>query len=124
MDSTQHILVQLEESIQKFNEDSSGQEKLIEKVERKFDNKVLEHIAQHIAIKQVELSTFLGNIENSFTNVTSLFAKLCDVSSFTKKIKEKLNKIDVDMQSSAQRLQLDPTSSSNNHIKVKYLLEV
>ena len=45
MDSTQHILLQLEEAVQKFNEDSSGHEKLIEKDEKKFDNKVLEHIA-------------------------------------------------------------------------------
>lgn len=84
VDSTQHILVQLEEEIQKYNEDSTGQEKLIEKAERKFDSKVLEHIAQQIAIKKVELSTFLGNIEDSFTSFTSLFAKLCDVSGFTK----------------------------------------
>ena len=70
------------------------------------------------------MSTFLGNIENSFTNVTSLFAKLCDVFNFTMIIKEKLNKIDVDMQSSAQRLHLDPASSSNHHIKVKYLSEM
>ena len=82
VDSTQHILIQLEEEIQKYNKDSSRQEKIIEKAERKFDNKVLEHIAQKIAIKQVELSTFLSNIENSFTSVTSLFSKLCDISSF------------------------------------------
>ena len=101
VDSTQHILLQLEEVVPKFNEDSSGQEKLIEKAEKKFDNKVLEHIALQIAIKQVELATFLGNFENSLKNATSLFAKLCDVSGFTKEIKEKLNKIDNDMQSSA-----------------------
>ena len=29
VDSTQHILIQLEEVVQKYNEDSSGQEKLI-----------------------------------------------------------------------------------------------
>ena len=46
VDSTQQILLQLEEAIQKFNEDSSGQEKLIEKAEKKFNNKVLEHIPQ------------------------------------------------------------------------------
>ena len=91
VDSTQHILIQLEEVVQKFNEDSSGKDKLIEKAERKFDDKVLEHIAQQIAIKQVELSTFLGNFENSFNNATSLFAKLCNVSEFTKEIKVKLN---------------------------------
>ena len=90
--------------MRKFNEDSTRQEKLIENAKRKFDNKVLPHIAQHIAIKQVELSTILANIENSFTNVTSLFAKLCDVIGFTKEIKEKLNKIDKDMQASTQRL--------------------
>ena len=75
VDSTQHILIQLEEAVHKFNEDSSGQEKIIEKDEKKFDNKVLEHIAQKIAIKQVELSIFLRNFENSFNNVASLFAK-------------------------------------------------
>ena len=73
MDSTQHILIQLEEVVQKYNEDSSRQEKLIEKAERKFDDKVLEHIAHQIAIKQVEFSGFLGNFENSYTNVASLF---------------------------------------------------
>ena len=57
---------------------------MIEKAERKFDDKVLEHIAQKITIKQVELLAFLGNFENSFNNATSLFAKLCDVSVFTK----------------------------------------
>ena len=100
VDSTQHILIQLEEVVQKYNEDSSRKEKLIQKAERKFDNKVLEHIA----IKQVALSTFLDNFENYFTNATSLFAKLCDVSWFTKEIKVKLNKIDIDMQSSASKM--------------------
>ena len=121
MDSTQHILLQLEEAVQRFNEDSSGQEKLIEKAEKKFDDKVLEHIAQQIAIKQVELATFLGNFENSFKNAASLFAKLCDVSRFTKEIKEKLNKIDNDMNSSASNLQMDPSSSISHHSKLKYL---
>ena len=69
----------------------------MEKAEKKVDNKVLEHIAQQIAIKQVELATFLGNFENSFKNATSLFSKLCDVFRFTKEIKERLKKIDNDM---------------------------
>ena len=124
VDSTQHILIQLEEAVQKFNEDCSGQEKLIEKDEKKFDNKVLEHIAQKIAINQVELSTFLGSFENSFNNVTSLFAKLCDVSGFTKEIKDKLNKIDIDMQLSASKLKVDSSSSTSHHTKIIYLAEV
>ena len=51
VDSTQHILLQLEEVVQKFNEYSSRQENLIKKVEKKSDNKVLKHISQQIAIK-------------------------------------------------------------------------
>ena len=121
MDSTQHILLQLEEAVQKFNDDSSGKEKLIEKAEKKFDNKVLGHIAQHIAIKQVELATFLGNFENSFKSAASLFAKLCDVSGFTEEVKRKLNKIDNDMQASASSLQADPSTSFSHHKKMKYL---
>lgn len=110
--------------MQKFNEDSSEQEKLIEKVEKKFDNRVLEHIAQKIAIKQVELSTFLGNFKNSFNNVASLFAKLCDVFGFTKEIKDKLNKIDIDMQSSASKLKVDSSSTTSHHTKIRYLVDV
>ena len=39
VDTSQHILLQLEEAVSKFNEDSNGQDKLIEKVEKKFDKK-------------------------------------------------------------------------------------
>ena len=65
VDSTQHILIQLEEEVQKFNKDSSRKDKLIEKAKRKFDDKVLEYIAPQIAIKQVDLLAFLGNFKNS-----------------------------------------------------------
>ena len=46
IDSSQHILLQLAEAVKKFNDDSNGQENLIEKAKKKFDGKVLEHIAQ------------------------------------------------------------------------------
>ncbi|GLJ34623.1 hypothetical protein SUGI_0696410 [Cryptomeria japonica] len=102
VDPSQHILLQLEEAVNRFNEDSLGEEKLIERTEKKFDNKVLEHIAQQIAIKQVELTTILAKLENSFNNITSFCAKLCDVTQFTKGIRDQLKKIDDDMKASAQ----------------------
>ena len=77
---------------------------MIEKAKKKFENRVLEHIAQHIVIHQLELSSILANLENSFTNVTSLFSKLCDVTEYTKEIKGKLNKINEDLKASAQNL--------------------
>ncbi|GLJ28250.1 hypothetical protein SUGI_0555160 [Cryptomeria japonica] len=122
VDPSQHILLQLEEAVNRFNEDSSGEEKLIERTKKKFDNKVLEHIAQQIAIKQVELTTILAKLENSFNNVTSFFAKLCDVTEFTKGIRDQLNKIDDDLKASAQQLQLDPSSSSTHHSNIRFLL--
>ncbi|GLJ41042.1 hypothetical protein SUGI_0849690 [Cryptomeria japonica] len=121
VDPSQHILLQLEEVVNRFNEDSLGEEKLIERTEKKFDNKVLEHIAQQIAIKQVELTTSLAKLENSFNNVTSFFAKLCDVTEFTKGIRNQLKKVDDDLKASAQQLQLDPSSSSTHHSKIRVL---
>ena len=99
--SSQHILLQLEEAVNKFKEDFSGQDKLIEKVEKKFDNKVLEHVAQKIANQQVELSKILKNLETSHINVKCLFVKLYDVNEYTKEIKSDLNKIDEDFIASA-----------------------
>jgi hypothetical protein len=119
--SSKHIFLQLEEAVNKFNEDTSREEKLIARAEKKFENKVLENISQHIAIKQVELTTILAKLENSFNNVTSLFAKLCDVTEFTKEIKEQLKKIDEDLKASAQQLQLEPSSSSTHHSKIRFL---
>ncbi|GLJ34110.1 hypothetical protein SUGI_0685660 [Cryptomeria japonica] len=121
VDPSQHILLQLEEAVNRFNEDSSGEEKMIERTEKKFDNKVLEHIAQQIAIKQVELTTILAKLENSFNNVTSFFAKLCDVTEFTKGIRDQLKKVDDDLKASARQLQLDPSSSSTHHSKIRVL---
>ncbi|GLJ22159.1 hypothetical protein SUGI_0416310 [Cryptomeria japonica] len=121
VDPSQHILLQLEEAVNRFNEDSSGEEKLIERTEKKFDNKVLEHIAQQIAIKQVELTTSLAKLENSFNTVTSFFAKLCDVTEFTKGIRDQLKKVDDDLKASAQQFQLDPSSSSTHHSKIRVL---
>ena len=60
----------------------------------KFENKVLEQVAQKIAINQVELSTILSSLETCENNVTSLFKKLYDTSIFTQEIKDKLSKID------------------------------
>ena len=124
VDSSQPILNQLEEAIQKFNEDTDGQDKLVEKTENKLSNKVLEHIAQQISIYQVALSKILVNLETSYTNVSSLFGKLCDVTEFTKEVKDKLSKIDIDLKASAQQLQLDPSSSSAHFKKIRFLIDM
>ena len=62
----------------------------------------MEHIAQQIAIYQVELSAILGPLETSCINVTLLFGKLSNVSNFSKEINDRLSKIDEDLKESAQ----------------------
>ncbi|GLJ49424.1 hypothetical protein SUGI_1046450 [Cryptomeria japonica] len=74
-------------------------------------------------LKQVELTTILAKLENSFNNLTSFFAKLCDVTEFTKGIRDQLKKIDDDLKASAQRLHLDPSSSSTHHSNIRFLLD-
>ena len=93
VDTSQPILYQLEEAVQKYNEDLDGHDNLLQKVEEKFDNKFLEIIAQQIAIHQVKLSTILGSLETSSTSVSLLFGKLCDISNFTKEINKKFSNI-------------------------------
>ena len=85
----------------KFNEDTNGKEKFLIKIKRKFENKVLENVAQKIEIDQVELSILISSLKNDVNNVVSLFVNLCDSTNFTKEIKEKLEKFDMDLKDSA-----------------------
>ena len=109
------------EILNKFNEDTDGQEKLLQRAKRKFENKVLELVAQKIAINQVELSTILVTLEMYVNNVISLFAKISDTLNFTKDIKAKIAKIDEDMKASAHQLSLDPSYSSTHFTRIRYL---
>ena len=81
----------------------------------------MEQVAQNISIDQVELSTILATLETYVNNVVSLFFKLSDTSIFTKEIKDKLFKIDEDMNPSAHQLSLDPSHSSTHYTKIIYL---
>lgn len=90
-------MIQIAKVIKKFNEDLNGEEKLLKRDEKKFENKVLELIAQKIAIHQLDLSTILISMETSCNNVTSLFSKLYDTSNFNKEIRDNISKIDEDL---------------------------
>ena len=78
------FLDQLVEFVHKYNEDTNGKEKILQRTKRKFENEVLELVAHKIAIDQVELSTILATLETYVNNVVSLFVKISDTSNFTK----------------------------------------
>ncbi len=112
------------EAVQKCNEVLDGQDKLLQKSDKKFENKVSELISQKISIYEVELSTILTSLETSCTNVTLLFGKLWDISSFTKEIKDNLFEIDEDLKASAQQLHLEPSSSSTHFKRIRFLIDM
>ena len=89
--------------------------------ERKFENKVLEQVAQKIAIYQVDLSTILSSLETFANNVTSLFSNLCDTSIFTQEIKDKLSKIVEDLKESSHQVSLDSSYSFSHYSKIIFL---
>lgn len=124
MNSSQHILLQLEEAVRKFHDDSHGKEKLLGMTIEKFENKVIEHIAQHIALNQDELFNKVTTVENSLSKVTVVFVKLCDIDQFTKEIKDKINKIEIDIKDSVQKLMLDPSTSSTHHMQLQSLSDM
>lgn len=119
-----HIIDQLIDTVHKFNEDIDGQDKLLMKVERKFENKVLENVALKIPIDQVEISTLIYALEITVNNVVSLFVKLSDSTNFTKEIKEKLVKVDMDLKDSANHLAINPSSKSIHLEKPRFLTDL
>lgn len=52
--------------------------------ERKFENRVLEKVAIEIALKKVELSTLITDLEKLVNNANTVFSKICNVLDFTK----------------------------------------
>ena len=65
-----------------------------------------------------------SSLENSVKNIIELFIKLSDFSKFRTEVKEKLNKIDNDLKTSANQLALDPSTSSTHFAKIISLIDL
>lgn len=94
--------------VDKINElDIDIQQKLMERVERQYDNKVMEKVSAEIDVNMVELSNWANDVEKGISTINSLFRKLCCVLAFTKEIRDQMDKIDVDLQRSESKFILD-----------------
>ena len=71
VDEKKPILDQLVEIVHKYNEEVNGKDFFLQRAKRKFENKVLEKVAQKIAIDQVGLSTILVALKDSINNVVT-----------------------------------------------------
>ena len=59
-----------------FNEDSQGQESLLFRANKKFENKVVENVANKIAIDQVDLSTIIRSLATNMNKKKFIICKI------------------------------------------------
>lgn len=79
----------------------------------KHDNRVMEKVSSEIAIKKVELSTLVIELEQLVTNLNTLFEKICDdIPSYYKTIWENMDNIDVGLHKESKELHMDPSTST------------
>ena len=73
---------------------------------------MLEKVSKEIAINQVEVSTFIFDLEYLVANANTFFSKLCnDIPSYSKAIMEKMDNIDIDLWKGSKELSMDPSSN-------------
>ena len=79
LDATRPILEQLSDIVDQVNnEDHDTNAKLMEWLEKKFQGKVNQKIANDIILGQVDLAKKLDRVEIVLGNIFSLYSKLCD----------------------------------------------
>lgn len=118
------ILEKLVQIVEKLNETKvDSQAKLRERLEeeKKLENKALEKIASESVLQLGELSTSITELDNLVQNVLTLFNKLCDIAKLTHNVKEKLYKVGGDMKSSANVLNVGPSTSLVHYPQVIFL---
>ena len=66
-------------------------------LEKKFENKVIEKVVVETVVREVELYKLVTNLEHVSNNVNIIFRKLCDSSTYTKDIRERMDQLKVDL---------------------------
>ena len=74
--------------------------------------KVLNKVSTDIAVKQVEISSLVTNLEEVVHNAHSLYKKLCNVEEFTKDNQDLIDKLQLDLKSTRHSLSMDASSNS------------
>ena len=81
----------------------AANEKLLQFLENKFKNKLIEMVALRIILWQVEHFYLVNNWKIIVNlNVHTLFKKLCDISYFTKEVNISLDKLEEELKYSSQ----------------------
>ena len=86
-DAKRPILEKLSDIVDQVNnEDHDTNAKLMEWLEKKFQERVNQKISNDIILGQVDLAKKLDRVKAALGNIFSLYTKLCDFSNFTQEI--------------------------------------
>ena len=103
------LLVDIVEKVS--NEDLDTNVKLLEWLEKKFQNKVNEKISSDIALTQVAFETKVEDCKKVLENIFSLYTKLCNPSLFTQETRHHILSLERNLNISGTRLPQNPAQS-------------
>ena len=114
-DAKRPILEQLSDIIDQVNnEDQDTNAKLMEWLEKKFQEKVNQKISNDIILGQVDLAKKLDRVKVVLGNIFSLYTKLCDFFNFTQETNQKIPSLERNLKISSMQLPTNPTQSEKN----------
>ena len=109
------ILEQLSDIVDQINnEDRDTNAKLMEWLEKNFQRKVNQNIANDISLGQVDLAKKLDRVKIVLENIFSLYIKLCDFSRFTQEINPKILNLERKVKISNMQLPSNPAQSEKH----------
>ena len=112
LDITRSIIEQLLDIVDQVNnEDHDTNAKLMEWLEKKFQGKVNQKIANDIILGQVDLAKKLDRVKVVLGNIFSLYTKLCDFSNFTQETNQKILSLERNLKISSMQLPTNPAQS-------------
>ena len=80
----------------------------------------MEKVVAKIAVRQVELSKLVTNLEQVSNNVHIMFIKQCDSTTYTKDIRERMDQLEAYLQYSTNALTIDASYSVVHLSKVNF----
>ena len=112
---TKPLMDQLIDIVEKVsNEDIDTNAKLLEWLEKKFQNKVNEKIFGDIALTKVTLATKVEDVKKVLENIFSLYTELCNPSLFTQETKSHILSLESQITALGAKLPMNPAQTEKH----------
>ena len=87
-----------------MSEDQDTNVKLMEWLEKKFQEKVNVKISSEIALSQLELATRIDQVIELLRNILSWYTKICDPTLFTQEVGQQFLRLEDNLRLSSQKI--------------------